>query len=145
MDNVNPNIPMRITGYLPMWSAARLHWSTVIASVTKNRDSWLREVNQRIQINWLTPLNNQPSIISDFALVTSCDIEFANKLSDSKSHDTNEWAKMPPDPLTTQLTHLIYVRIDWLARERLADLPEQDYCNLKFRKGSGRAFLRVSI
>ena len=39
MDNVVPSKPIRITGFRPIWSEARLHWSTVIASVTKNRDS----------------------------------------------------------------------------------------------------------
>ena len=38
-------------------------------------------------------------------------------------------------------TYLIDVRINRLARERLADLQEQDDCNLKFWKGIRRAFL----
>ena len=40
MDKIVPTIPNMRTGFLPIRSDVRLHWKTVIASVTKNNDSY---------------------------------------------------------------------------------------------------------
>ena len=120
-----------------MWSEAQLHWSTVIASVTKNRDSWYERIQLGGDKNSL--INNQPSIISDFALVASCDIKFANKLSESYQRMSKNvsWS------IDNAATQLIDVRIDRIARERLTDLPERDYSIAIWSFGRGVGKLGV--
>ena len=55
MDEIVPTIPNMSTGFLPIRSDILLHWKTVIASVTKNNDSW----NERYQV----PVSNTRLIL----------------------------------------------------------------------------------
>lgn len=96
IERVVPMRPIRKTGFLPIRSDARLHWSTVIASVTKNNDSYIisegdEPTRDEEQENKINITHNQSGVVPYFLFVPLHNIEGANELNGRKREKEEEY------------------------------------------------------